>query len=156
MKTGRPTKFNNSLESVALALAEKGHIDKEIAEIIGVSESALNEHKKRKPSFHESLRRAKASHDDTIVEQALLKRAIGMIVQEVQTRFVDGKEIKTTINKELPPDATSLALWLRNRKPSEWCREKQNINVEVENQQGLSREEALQVLREDPFASKIE
>ncbi len=48
-KIGRPTKFNDSLESVAIALGAKGHIDKEIAEIIGVSESALNEHKKRKP-----------------------------------------------------------------------------------------------------------
>jgi hypothetical protein len=155
MKTGRPTKFNESLESVAIVLAGKGHIDREIAEIIGVSESAFNEHKKRKPDFHESLKKEKANHDDSVVEQALLKRASGMVVTEVQTRMIDGKEIKTITEKELPPDATSLALWLRNRKPNEWCREKQNINVEVENQQGLSREQAMKILREDPFANEI-
>jgi hypothetical protein len=52
-KIGAPIKINETSESVAIALAEKGHIDREIAEIIGVSESALNEHKKRKPTFQE-------------------------------------------------------------------------------------------------------
>jgi transposase len=45
---GAVTKFNDSLESVATALANKGHIDREIAEILGVSESALYEHKEVK------------------------------------------------------------------------------------------------------------
>jgi hypothetical protein len=153
-KIGAPTKFNDSLESVAIALAEKGHIDREIADIIGVSESALNEHKKRKPEFHESLKKAKIEFDNTVVEQALLKRAIGLTVKEVQIRTVDGKQIKTIIEKELPPDATSLALYLRNRMPEKWCKEKQNFNIEVENQCGLTQEEALQVLRDDPFFSK--
>lgn len=150
-KIGRPTKFNESLETVAISLAEKGHIDKEIAEIIGVSESALNEHKKRKPEFHESLKKAKIGFDDSVVEQALIKRAIGMTVKEVQTRIADGKQVKTVIEKELPPDAPSLALYLRNRMPEKWCREKQNVTLEVDNHFGLTREQALQVLRDDPF-----
>lgn len=154
MKIGRPTKFNDSLESVAIALAEKGHIDKEIAEIIGISQSALNEHKKRKPEFHESLKKTKAEFDSLIVEQALLKRAVGMTVKEIQIRLVDGKEIKTIIEKELPPDATCLALYLRNRKPEEWCKEKHNLNFELSNQtQGLSIEDAKKIIREDPFYS---
>lgn len=156
MRTGRPTKFNESLESVALALAEKGHIDKEIAEIIGVSESALNEHKKRKPEFHESLKKAKADFDDRVVEQSLMKRAIGMTVKEVQTRTVEGKQIKTVIEKELPPDATSIALYLRNRMPEKWCKEKQTINLEVENvASGLTFEEARKILENDPFRQDV-
>jgi predicted transcriptional regulator len=150
-KIGAPTKFNESLESVAIALAEKGLIDRDIAEIIGISESALNEHKKRKPEFHESLKKAKAEHDVAIVEQALLKRAIGMTVKEIQVKTVNGQQIKTVIEKELPPDATSLALYLRNRNPEKWCREKQNIHHEVEQGPGLTIEEARLILSQDPF-----
>ena len=44
---GRPKVMNETLENIALKLASKGHFDREIVEIIGVSESAFNEHKKR-------------------------------------------------------------------------------------------------------------
>lgn len=151
MKIGRPIKFNESLEKVAIALAAKGHIDKDIAEIVGVSESALNEHKKRNLDFHESLKKAKAEFDESLVEQALLRRAVGCTVRETQVKTVDGRQIKTVIEKELPPDATSLALYLRNRNPEKWCREKQNMTVEVEQVEGLTKDEALAILKADPF-----
>lgn len=151
MKIGRPKLINKNTESICIKLAAEGKIDREVAEIINVSISTLHEHKKSSKEFYDSYRQAKADFDDNVVEQALLKRATGMIVTEVQTRTVDGKQVKTIIQKELPPDATSLALWLRNRKPGEWCKEKQNINIEVENQRGMTREEALRALRDDPF-----
>lgn len=150
-KNGRPSKFNSALETIAIALAEKGNYDRDIADIIGVSESALNEHKKRNPSFHESMKKAKAEFDESLVEQALLKRAIGCVVTETQTRISNGKKTKTIIEKELPPDATSLALYLRNRNPERWSRDKQNISVEVESVRGLTLEEAKMILAQDPF-----
>lgn len=154
MKTGRPTKFNESLESVALALAEKGHVDREIAEIIGVSESALNELKKRKPDFHEALKHAKSEHDNSIVEQALLKRAIGLTVKETQIRNVDGKQVKTVIEKELPPDTAALTLFLRNRMPEKYCRERQNLAIGIEDYRSITMEEAKQIILNDPFLSQ--
>lgn len=151
MKMGRPTKFNDSLESVAIALAEKGHIDREIAEIIGVSESALNEHKKRNKEFHESLKQAKSEHDNAVVEQALLKRAIGLTVKEIQIKSVDGKQVKTVIEKELPPDSTALTLYLRNRMPEKYNKERQSLSIGLEDHLGLSFEDAKQIFKNDPF-----
>lgn len=151
MKMGRPTKFNDSLESVAIALAEKGHIDREIAEIIGVSESALNEHKKRNKEFHESLKQAKSEHDNAVVEQALLKRAIGLTVKETQTRSVDGKLVKTVIEKELPPDSAALTLYLRNRMPDRYNKERQSLAIGFEDHIGMTIAEAKQIFKEDPF-----
>lgn len=153
MKMGRPSKFNDSLESVAIALAVKGHIDREIAEIIGVSESALNEHKKRKPDFHEALKLAKNDYDNSIVEQALLKRAIGLSIKETQIRNIDGKQVKTVIEKELPPDTAAMTLFLRNRMPEKYCRERQNIAVGIEDYKSLTMEEAKQIILSDPFNS---
>ena len=156
MKTGRPTKINPTSESVAIALAEKGHIDREIAEIIGVSESALNEHKKRNPSFHESLKQAKSEHDNTVVEQALLKRAIGLTIKEVQTRTVDGKQVKTIIEKELPPDTAALTLYLRNRVGETYNQDKQKIELDyIKQAQGLTMQECYEILRNDPFCPKF-
>lgn len=154
MKKGRPSKMNESLENVALSLAAKGHIDKEIAEIIGVSESAFNEHKKRNHSFHESLKLVKESFDNKLVEGALLKRATGLIVKEKHTKIVDGKKIVTFIDKELPPDSSALALFLRNRMPEQYCREKHSINFELNNKVvPLSIDEAREILRNDPFVA---
>ena len=155
VKSGRPTKFNETLEMIALNLAEKGHTDKEIAEIIGVSESSLNEHKKRKPAFHESLKRVKAEFDDSIVQQALLKRAVGMTTKEIQTRSVDGKQTKVVIERELPPDSTSLIFWLRNRKANEWNVEKQNLSVGIDNYQNWSIEDVKKILENDPFLLEV-
>jgi len=152
MSVGRPSKFNESLEIIAIALAEKGHIDREIAEIIGVSESALNEHKKRNPSFHESLKKAKAEFDNNIVEQALLKRAIGLTIKETQIRLVDGRQVKTFIEKELPPDTGALSLYLRNRMGDKYNQDKYKIEIDyMENVKSMTVPEALEILLNDPF-----
>lgn len=152
-KKGRPSKFNETLEMIALNLAEKGHTDKEIAEIIGVSESSLNEHKKRKPEFRESLKKSKSEFDDSIVQQALLKRATGMTVKEIQIRTVDGKRTKVEIERELPPDTSSMMFWLKNRKHEEWNVEKKNLNIEIDNYQKISLEDVKKIFESDPFLS---
>ncbi len=74
-----------------------------------------------------------------------------MTVKEVQTRIVDGKQIKTIIEKELPPDATSLALYLRNRMPEKYNLEKQTIDLTYVPQHALTIEECRQILKNDPF-----
>jgi predicted transcriptional regulator len=152
-KRGRKNSMNETLKKVAVNLAQnQGLTDKEIALSLGICETTIHNTKKYDESFFKALKEAKEVYCNNIVEDSLLKRCTGMIVKEVQTRFFDGKEIKTVIDKELPPDSSSLALYLRNRMPEKYCREKQNVNIEVENQKGLSREEALEIIRNDPFA----
>lgn len=157
MKKGRPSKINETLENVAVSLAEHGHIDAQIAVIIGVSESALNEHKKRNPQFHESLKLAKKKFDNQLIENALLKRANGMTVKETKTQInPNGEKIVTVFEKELPPDPQALALFLRNRMPEEYNKERTKIDINPVEQRGLTREEAIQLLKDDPFFQKTD
>jgi len=144
------------METICINLAREGKLDVEVAKILNVSVSTFHVYKNNNKEFYDSYKRAKADFDDSVVEQALLKRALGMVVTEVQTRTVDGKQTKMVIEKELPPDATSLALWLRNRNPSAWNKERQNINIEVESQRGLTMEECLEIIKNDPFAKKVD
>lgn len=72
------------------------------------------------------MRKAKELFDIERVESSLLKRAMGMVVKEVQEREVEGRIVRTVTEKELPPDTTALALYLRNRMPEKWCRERRH------------------------------
>jgi len=155
MKKGAPSKWTNDKKSISLKLAEQGKTDKEICEIIGISESSFTNYKREDPDFLSALRTMKESFDSVNVENALLRRAIGLTLKEVTTKIIDGKKIVTETIKEIAPDSNALALYLRNRLPQKYCVEKQNINFQIEPQQSLSREEALQILRDDPFANMI-
>ncbi len=154
---GRPTKFSDTLKNVALALAERGTIDSEISKILNVSESTFHLWKKEHSEFSDSLRKAKESFDIERVESSLLKRAMGMVVKEVQEREVEGRVVRTVTEKELPPDTTALALYLRNRMPEKWCREKTQIeqNSTVEFQIGLTPEEVRRIIRLDPINDEV-
>ena len=156
MKTGAPKKWTNDKKNISLKLAEQGKTDKEICKIIGISESSFTNYKRETPDFLLSLRIAKESFDSEVVENALLRRATGLTLKEVTTKTIDGKKIVTETFKEVAPDSAALALYLRNRLPQRYCVEKQNINIEVESQRGLTMEEALIILRDDPFASAID
>ena len=160
MKTrgkGRPTKFTDTTKNVALALAERGTIDSEIAKILNISESTFHLWKKEYPEFSDSLRKAKDCFDIEQVENSLLKRALGMVVKEVQEKEIEGRVTRTVIQKELPPDTTALALYLRNRMPEKWCREKQVIEQKnsYDIQIGLTSEELRRIIKEDPINQDI-
>lgn len=147
--------MNETLENIALKLASKGHFDREIVEIIGVSESAFNEHKKRNLEFKKALKEAKESFDNEAVEGALIKRAVGCIVKETQYRYVDGKEIKTIVEKEVPPDSSALALYLRNRMPEKYGVEKSRVEVsQVDEIKSMSMQDVLRIIKDDPFFPK--
>jgi len=122
MAAGRPTKYNPDYEPMIKLMAEKGATDAEMAKAVGVTFQTFNNWKKAKPKFFESLKDWKITAD-LAVEQALYKRACGMVVR-------DGDK-----DRELPPDATSMIFWLKNRQPAKW-REKQD-NGEGEESQPL-------------------
>ena len=153
MKTGRPTIWTNDKKNISLKLAEQGKTDKEICEIIGISESSFTDQKRKDKDFLRSLKVAKESFDSEIVENALLKRAIGMSLKEVTIRTVDGKQIKTETVKEIAPDSAALALYLRNRMPEKYNKEKQGLTIGFEDHLNMSFEDARQIFKDDPFLS---
>lgn len=135
-KTGRPTKYNAINLSQLETLILRGFTDKEISSFFGITETTLNNYKKSKPDFFESLKNWKLEADKK-VERSLYERACGYSHPEEVIFQYEGKVIRAETIKHYPPESTSMIFWLKNRKPTEW-RDKTEVEVaEVK----LSKEE---------------
>ena len=126
-KGGRPSKFDEVITN-NIELIKKyyrfGLTDKQVAELIGISEATLNNYKKDE-RFLESLKKEKLFADVEVIA-SLYKRATGYEYDEVfqegiPTKDKDGNEklkIKTVkkTRKQIAPDPVSIIYWLRNRQ----------------------------------------
>ncbi|MFR4538285.1 MAG: transposase [Anaerotignaceae bacterium] len=122
-------KYEKWLESNNLILLEgwarDGLTDEQIAHNMGIRTSTLYEWKKKYLEISESLKRGKEVVD-ILVENALLKKALGYTVKE-QKVTKDGLIVE--IEKEISPDTTAQIFWLKNRKPDKWRDRVENINT---------------------------
>jgi len=115
------------------AWARNGLTDKEIAKNLGIAEGTLYEYKKEHGEFSESLKNGKEVID-TMVENALLKAALGYDFEEDGI----GKDGVYSLKKVAHPNTTALIFWLKNRNPKDW-RDKQelehsgNVGVNIVN-----------------------
>lgn len=114
--------------------ARDGLTDDQIAKNMGINVATLYRWKIDYCEICESLKRGKEVVD-RLVENALLKRALGYSYKETTRElFVDkvtGKEemkITKVIEKEVVPDTTAQIFWLKNRLPDKW-RDKQSVEV---------------------------
>ena len=112
MPGGRPTKFNSKMQDAIKKMAKLGLTDKQMADVLDITEQTINNWKKARPKFFESLKDWKAEAD-IVIEQSLRDRAKG---------WTD------STGKEYPPDPTSMIFWLKNRQPEKW-RDKQDLAV---------------------------
>lgn len=122
-------KYEKWLEPENLILLEgwarDGLTDEQIAHNMGIRTSTLYEWKKKYLEISESLKRGKEVVD-ILVENALLKKALGYTVKE-QKITKDGLIVE--IEKEISPDTTAQIFWLKNRKPDKWRDKVENINT---------------------------
>lgn len=109
--------------------ARDGLTDEQIAKNMGVSVSTLNNWKNKYVEILESLKRGKEVVD-RLVENALLKRALGYSYTEIT--YEGGVETKRVV-KEVVPDTTAQIFWLKNRKPEDW-RDKREITTDDNDQ----------------------
>ena len=147
---GRPTKYKAEYKDKAYDYSLLGLNDKQIAGLLHVDEATLNRWKISHPEFCESLKEGREIADAQVVK-SLYQRATGYTVKEVKIqKNADGEEVEVTTEKELPPDTGSMALWLKNRRPSEW-RDRQevinrNVNIEIDANDPQSASQAYQDL----------
>lgn len=114
--------------------ARNGLTDEQIAHNIGITAKTLYEWKNKYSEICESLKKGKEVVD-ILVENALLKRALGYQYEEVSEKYETGimTERKVT-KKEVVPDTTAQIFWLKNRKPEDWRDKREsNIRDECEN-----------------------
>lgn len=131
-------KYQKWLEPENLILIEgwarDGLTDEQIASNMGINVGTLYRWKQSHCEICEALKKGKEVVD-RLVENALLKRALGFEYEEVSNKYENGvlTERKVT-KKQVVPDTTAQIFWLKNRKPEEW-RDKREVDskVEIEN-----------------------
>ena len=121
-------KYQKWLEPESLILLEgwarDGLTDEQIAKNMGISVATLYNWKNTYLEILEALKKGKEVIDN-IVENALLKRALGHRYDEVT---IEGGIETKRVTKEVQPDTTAQIFWLKNRRPDKW-RDKQNVEV---------------------------
>lgn len=120
---GRPTKFKEEYIEQAFRLALLGCTDAEMADVFGVTEQTLNNWKVSQPGFFESIKNGKTPAD-AVVATSLYDRARGYAHEDVHISNFQGQITVTPITKHYPPDFQSASLWLRNRQPEKWRKDR--------------------------------
>ena len=106
-----------------------GASDRDVCELIGISYSTLYKWISRYPEFAEAMVKGKEVVD-RMVENALLKRCLGYDYVETERIRKDGIIVsEKKVKKYMPPDVTACAIWLNNRKPDEWKRNRDNYTI---------------------------
>lgn len=134
-------KYQEWLQAENLILIEgwarDGLTDEQIAHNMGISVATLYNWKKDHLEILEALKRGKVVVD-RMVENALLKRALGYSYKEITRELVVNKSsgaselvVTKTVEKEVVPDTTAQIFWLKNRKPEEW-RDKRYVEDKIE------------------------
>lgn len=103
------------------AWARDGLTDIQMAEKLGISEASFYKYRNEHEEFTEALKNGKEIID-TMVENALLKAALGY---EYEERKITEEGVER-MKKVAHPNTTALIFWLKNRKPREW-RDKQEL-----------------------------
>lgn len=111
----------------------------QIAERIGIHLDTFADWRRDYPEIGQAVSRGKEIVD-YMVENALLKRALGYKTKEVKVTI--GKKnvggefyqvLKETTEKELAPDVTACLAWLNNKKFDVWKRNRDKV-VEVNDE----------------------
>lgn len=116
---GRPSMLFKTLKPQQLtSLSKFGLTEKQMSEVIGISEVTFNSYKKN-GNFLSALKRGKKLADK-IVEASLFKRATGYSCTEDKVFCERGKVTVVPTIKHYPPDPTAMIFWLKNRDPKRW------------------------------------
>jgi transcriptional regulator with XRE-family HTH domain len=105
------------------AWARNGLTLEQIADNLGIAKSTLCEYQKEHTDLSDSLKKGKEVID-TMVENALLKAALGYEFEEEAM----GKMGVERLTKYAHPNTTALIFWLKNRNQKDW-RDKQDIDM---------------------------
>jgi len=135
---GRPSKYNSSFAEIAKKLAMKGLIDKEIYNILGISEPIGIGWKKKYPDFDKALKIGKKDYDSENIESKLKKLANGYKFDSEKIVVVsDGQSLgshieRVPIKERVEPNLGAIKEWLHNRNPERW-KDTQHIELSNDN-----------------------
>jgi hypothetical protein len=115
------------------AWARDGYKKEDFLKRMGITSPTFYRWLKKYPQMRKAIYRGKEIIDYQ-VENALLKSALGYTTREtkiIRSNKPDRNgnfEIRTEITeKEIAPNTTAIAIWLNNRKPEQWKRNRDNV-----------------------------
>lgn len=125
-KVGRPTDYRPEFVQKAADACFNGATLYEVAELLGVCRTTLNQWRAKYPEFATALTLGGDNQCTARIRASLFERGIGYSHPDVH--IAAGKEgvTITPITRHYPPDYQSMSLWLRNRAPGEW-KDKQEV-----------------------------
>lgn len=120
-KVGRPGAWRDDFVRMGYKLALLGCTDKEMADIMGISERTFYELKAKYPQFTQALNEGKELADAEVASR-LFDRACGVKIRKTDIKCYMGTIIKTPLVEEYPPDTSAAIFWLTNRRNAKWRR----------------------------------
>lgn len=141
----QPMYIASQTPAIAKVLCERyGMTDVQLADVFGVTKSEFSGWKRTFPALYNSIQQGRDLYDGDVVEDALMKLALGyryiekrteeIIIRQKSAVMVDGAKkyvdvkvpaSKVTITeKEVAPDAKAIIFYLTNRKSKRWANEK--------------------------------
>lgn len=111
----------------------EGYTNKMLAERMGITSNTFYDWCRKSKELKEAIKQGKEVAD-YMVENALFKAALGFEYTETKTH-ITGKpdkhgernvKVEKTV-KYFPPNVTAIAIWLNNRKPDQWKRNRDNL-----------------------------
>lgn len=116
---GRPTLYKPEYAVMAKKLALLGSTDKQIADILQVSESTIADWKEKHVEFSTALFEGRDLADAQVASR-IYNRACGYAHRDVHITSYEGVVTKTPIIKHYPPDTQAAIFWLKNRQKDKW------------------------------------
>lgn len=107
-------KYTPEVAEMAHKLALLGLTDLEMADVFGVVEQTWYNWQKKHPALTKAIQRGRVPADAKVAESNY-KRATGYVYEEEVAYVIDGKIVKTTLKKHMPPHPTAFIFWLKNR-----------------------------------------
>jgi transcriptional regulator with XRE-family HTH domain len=124
MTMARPSKYETHVQPKLLlieAWARDGLTLEQIADNLGIAKSTLCDYQNNYSDLSDALKNGREVVD-VMVENALLKAALGYEYREEELNKMTGEPIE--LRKVAHPNTTALIFWLKNRRPGAW-RDKQ-------------------------------
>ena len=126
--TGRPSKLTEAKKTEVMKLAREGKTNKEMADIVVISEFTFYAWKNNNEEFSKVLQKNK-DVADKMVEAAVFQRAMGYTIEEEKIHFdQEGNVSRAITHKHYPPDSSSANFWLTNRNKKKW-KNKQEVEL---------------------------
>ena len=125
----RPEKWKDEFVHLAAKACELGATDRDIADLLKVSERTISYWRISRPEFAGVLKVGKEK-SDARVERSLFHRAVGYTFESEKVFQYQGEIVRAAIIEHVPPDTTAGIFWLKNRRPDLW-RDKQDVEHEL-------------------------